>query len=199
MTNIRKIRLNIGLTQQYVAKSLHVAQSTYSQWENGKARIDSTSLNRLADLFGVSVDTLLGRDETAAKRQNIPVLGNVAAGVPSVAVEEYDGDTEELTPDMMQDEYEYFALRINGDSMQPRIMRGDVVIVRKQSDVETNDVAVVLVDGESATAKQIQKTEHGLVLISFNPSYPPRFYSWADVETLPVRILGKVVELRAKF
>ena len=83
--------------------------------------------------------------------------------------------------------------------MEPRIKDGDVVIVQKQDDCDSGDVAVVLVNGDEATVKRIKKEPEGIMLIPNNPSYEPKFYSNAEIENLPVKILGKVVELRAKF
>ena len=83
--------------------------------------------------------------------------------------------------------------------MEPKISEGDVVIVRKQSDVNSDDIAVVLVNGDEATVKRIKKRPEGLLLSPFNPSYEPMLYSNEDIAKLPVTILGRVVELRAKF
>jgi repressor LexA len=95
---------------------------------------------------------------------------------------------------------EFFGLRIKGSSMEPRIRDGDVVIVRRQEDAETSDTAVILVNGDSATVKRIKKDPDGsLWLLPNNPAYDPQHYSPAEIATLPVRIIGKVVELRGKF
>lgn len=83
--------------------------------------------------------------------------------------------------------------------MEPKISEGDVVIVRKQDDAESGNIVIATVNGDEATCKKIKKTESGLMLISTNPDYEPFIYSWEDVERIPVRILGRVVELRAKF
>ena len=107
-------------------------------------------------------------------------------------------DYEEITPEMAASG-DFFALQINGDSMEPKISDKDVVIVRKQDDCESGDIAVVLVNGEDATVKRIKKRPEGIILAPTNPQYEPMFYSNADIEKLPVTIVGKVVELRAKF
>ena len=84
--------------------------------------------------------------------------------------------------------------------MEPRMLEGDVVIVKRQDDVESGDVAIVLVNGDEATVKKIKKMDTGITLIATNTSvYEPHFYSNEEIETLPVQILGKVVELRGKF
>ena len=162
-------------------------------------------MQRLADFFGVSVDYLLGRESApdgppAPSRpgsQWIPVLGRVAAGTPIEAVEDIL-DYEEIDA-QTAGRGEHFALKIKGDSMEPRIKDGDVVIVRKQDDCESGDTAVVLVNGDEATVKRIKKEPAGLMLIPSNPAYEPKFYSKDEIAALPVKIIGKVVELRAKF
>ena len=132
------------------------------------------------------------------KGVKIPVLGFVAAGVPITAISNIE-DYEEITEDMAR-QGEYFALRIKGESMSPLIRDGNIVIVRKQAYIDTGDVAVVLVNGDEATVKEIKKTKEGITLIGWNPSaYTPKFYSKEEIEKLPVDIVGKVVESRAKF
>ena len=79
------------------------------------------------------------------------------------------------------------------------MQEGDVVIVRKQDTADTGDTVVVLVNGDSATVKKIKYGPDGITLISTNPSYDPMFYSKAEVEHLPVRVIGRVMELRAKY
>ena len=127
----------------------------------------------------------------------IPVLGRVAAGIPIEALENIE-DYEEISMDMAM-RGEHFALRISGDSMEPRILDGDVVIVKRQDVCNTGDIAVVLVNGSDATVKRIKKEPEGLILIPNNAAYEPMFYSNEQIESLPVRVLGKVVELRRKL
>ena len=100
---------------------------------------------------------------------------------------------------MLEHGEEYFALQVKGDSMQPKMDAGDVVIVRKQSDVGHGDTAIVLVNGSEATIKRVLKQEAGIMLAPNNPAYETKFYSNKEIADLPVVILGKVVELRAKF
>ncbi len=127
----------------------------------------------------------------------IPVLGKVAAGVPIEAIEDVL-DYEEITNEMASNG-DYFALKINGQSMEPKFSEGDVVIVRKQEDIECGDIAIVLVNGQDATCKKVLKYDNGISLISTNPAFSPMYYNAEQVEKIPIRIIGKVVELRAKF
>lgn len=204
MTRLRMLREASGYKQKEFATLIGVPANTYNQWETGKRAIDSTMLVRISRALQTSVDNLLG-EETVAPRTRatrIPVYGDVAAGIPIEAIVNYDSDDPddwEEIPDTMASNGAHIALRIKGDSMEPRMRTGDVVIVRLQDTIESDELAVVRVNGDEATCKRVKITAEGLFLISLNPAYEPMFYSRQEVESVPVRILGKVVELRAKF
>lgn len=199
MNNLRQARKAKGLTQSEVAHAIGLTQNGYSYWENGKAKIDKDQLLKLAELFEVSTDYLLGNTSTSySKGVRIPVLGEVAAGIPIEAMEDIV-DYEEIDAALAATG-DFFGLRIKGSSMEPRIREGDVVIVRKQDDADTGDIAVVMVNGDSATVKRIKKEPDGsLVLIPNNPAYDAQHFSPAEIADKPVHIIGKVVELRGKF
>lgn len=106
---------------------------------------------------------------------------------------------EEITPDLAKTG-EFFALQVRGDSMLPTLKDGDVVIVKKQPTVDSGDIAIVLVNGNDATVKEIKESPAGITLIGHNVAvYTPRFYSNEEIKNLPVQVLGKVVEMRRKF
>lgn len=136
-------------------------------------------------------------EELDKKGKIIPVLGDVAAGVPIEAIEDIL-DYEEIS-NVMAKTGEYFGLRIKGDSMSPRIVEGDVVIVRQQNDAENGDLVIVLVNGDSATCKRLMKYKDGISLISFNPAYEPMTFSKDEIINKPIKIIGKVVENRQKY
>ena len=195
MVNLKAIRKEAGYTQAEVAAYIGLSQPQYSAWENGKSKIDHVSLEKLAQLFNCTVDALITKPQATSVR--IPVLGDVAAGIPIEAITDIV-DFEEIDAALAATG-EFFGLRIKGDSMEPRMMEGDVVIVRKQDTAETGDTVVVLVNGDSATVKKIKYGPDGISLIPTNPVHDVQFYSAADVERLPVRVIGRVVELRAKY
>lgn len=202
---LRDLRLSRGLTLQQVADYVGLQKAAIYKYEHGLTVNPKRSLiEKLAVLFQVSPSYLLGinadeeKSDSVTKGVRIPVLGNVAAGIPITAVTDVD-EWEEI-PQSMANTGNYFALRIKGQSMEPRICNGDVVIVKQQSDVDTGDVAIVLVNGDEATVKEVKKLDTGIMLIGWNTAvYSPRFYSAKDIKSLPVRIIGKVVELRGKF
>lgn len=147
------------------------------------------------------IASVLAKDASPTAPQSacvrIPVLGDVAAGIPIEAITDIV-DYEEIDAALAATG-EFFGLRVKGDSMEPRMMDGDVVIVRKQDSAETGDTVVVLVNGDSATVKKIKYGPDGISLIPTNPVHDVQFFSAADVERLPVRVIGRVVELRAKY
>lgn len=185
--------------RQQVCDDLDLKYTTFSDWFNGNKypRIDKIEL--LANYFGIEKSDLIEekKNSSAVKGIKIPVLGYVRAGIPIEAVENIL-DYEEISLDMAS-KGEHFALSIKGDSMEPKISEGDVVIVRKQDIVENGELAVVLVNGNDATVKKFYMNENGVSLISTNSAYDPFYYTKEQVDTLPVRVIGKVVELRAKF
>lgn len=188
------------LQQKELADAIGVNESSVGKWLLRKAMPRMGTIQKLADYFEVPKSYFLeeGRKDPVRKGNRIPVLGRVAAGIPIEAVQDIE-DYEDI-PASWGDPREYFALKIQGHSMEPRIWDGDTVIVQKLSDAASDSVAVVLVDGEEATVKQIKKSEDGMTLIGWNPAvYPPKFYTWAEVEKLPVQILGLVREVRGKI
>ena len=197
MNNLRIARKAKNLTQQDVAEAINISQGSYSSWETGRTKIDARSIQRLAELFDVSTDYLLGNTNIAANRIKIPVVGTVAAGLPCFAEEDIL-DYEEVTPEMAA-RGELFGLRVKGASMEPQIMDGDVVIVRRQNDAENGDTVVAKVNGNEATVKRLKKSPGLLTLVPANPTFDPMFFNEEQVTTLPVQIIGKVIELRRKF
>lgn len=196
---LRALRQQREMTQAEVAQELYISQAAYSKYEVGTSSPNPETLAKLAGVLGVSVDYLVGSDDRQDRPGyiRVPVLGRVAAGIPIDAIEEII-DWEDISTAAAGDG-EYFGLQIKGHSMEPRISDGDTVIVRRQPDVDSGDIAVVLVNGDDATVKRIKKSPQGVTLIPSNPAYEPMYYSNEEIESLPVQILGRVVELRAKF
>ena len=196
MNIIKELRLKNGYSQRRLAQLCSVHQTAVSQWETGRTVPDSDSLVVLSQVFGVSVDTLLGNTEKNEKIL-IPVLGYVKAGIPAEAVENVI-EFEEISSELAG-RGEYFGLKISGDSMFPMLHSGDTVIVRRQPDAESGDIAVVHVNNEDAVVKKLIKKDTSIALVSENSYYEPMIFSKEEVASLPVTVIGKVVELRRKF
>ena len=196
--NIKRNRERLGLSQEALAKKIGVSQQAVDRWENAGVIPRNKAVNELMNVFGLSRDTLFGDSMPSNKGVKIPVLGRVVAGVPIDAVQEIL-DYEEITPEMAATG-EYFALQVKGASMEPTLRDGDIVIVKKQPTVDSGDIAIVLVNGNDATVKEIKESPAGITLIGHNAAiYTPQFYSNKEIQSLPVQIIGKVVEMRRKF
>lgn len=131
------------------------------------------------------------------KGVKINVLGRVAAGIPIEAVTDII-DTEEISEELAKSG-EFFGLQIHGDSMEPRMYEGDVVIVRQQDDAESGDIVIAMINGNDATCKRLMKYAGGISLLSLNSKYEPMMFTEKDIVEKPVRIIGKVIELRGKL
>lgn len=186
-----------------IAEKLNLSPATISRYNNGKMLPKLATLYQAADILNVSPEWLMGISDNKSishiksKAVKIPVLGTVVAGIPLEAIENII-DYEEISVEMAR-QGEYFALKVKGDSMEPKISAGDVVIVRKQEDVDSGDLAIILANGNEATIKKVMKFNGGINLVPNNPAYEVMTYTNEQIESLPVNILGKVVELRAKF
>ena len=200
---LRELRKQINKNQTQMGKMLGVAQNTISCWENGVVDIDTESLKKLADYFGCTVDYILYREETnllplretLSAGSKIPVLGKVPAGIPIEAVQDII-DEIELSEKLSADSHDYFALLVSGNSMYPEYMDGDIVIVRKQDTAETGDDVVAYVNGNDATLKRLVRSMRGITLRPLNPEFEPRTFTNEEIESIPVRIAGIVVEQR---
>ena len=161
----------------------------------------SDRLDRIAEYFNVSREYLLGEVETQKEQPSlgvrIPLYDRVAAGLPISATDNIVGQ-EEISKTLAA-KGEYFALRIKGDSMSPYIMDKDVVICQRQSDAESGDIVIVLINGCDGVCKRLKKFPKGISLISINQTYEPMVFTHAEIDTQPVRILGKVVEIRREI
>ena len=204
ITRIEKMLNEQGIKMSTMLADLDIPSSTFSTWKKKGSDPDLKSVIKLANYLGVSMDYILtGETGNIQKIElddepiQIRVLGKVAAGIPIEAVEDVIG--EETISKKMAETGDYFGLRISGDSMEPTIHHGSIVIVRQQDDVENGDIAIVIVNGEDATCKKIEKFENGIMLVPINKAYEEKFYTNEEIEKLPVRIIGKVVESRTKF
>lgn len=201
---LKRLREEKGLTQKDLAEKLLLTPKAISFYELGSREPSGDALIRMAHILGTTTDYLLGNsttkeaDQKVGRGVRIPVLGRVVAGIPIEAVEEVL-DYEEITPELAATG-EFFALQVRGDSMEPTLRDGDVVIVKKQPTVDSGDIAIVLVNGNDATVKEIKESPSGITLIGHNVAvYTPQFYSNKEIQNLPVQIIGKVVEMRRKF
>lgn len=206
---IKSLRIEKEWTQDYVCKKLNISSGALSRYETGMYEPKSLELVKdFANLFGVSTDYLLGKcDSKNDNKSNVfpiadspisvPVLGKISAGLPLLATENIEG--YEFAPSSyIKKGFDYFYLRVNGDSMNIKFADGDIVLVQKQDELENDEIGVILVDGQDATVKKY-KFENGLVILSpmsTNPEHVVQIYNPKDVS---IKIVGKVVSYQGKI
>lgn len=187
------------ISRKEIADFLQVHETTIKRYEDGNTKkLPTDRLEKIAKYLNTSIEYLMGwEEEQKPQGVKIPVLGTVPAGIPISAVEDML-DYEEI-PKSWENQGEFFGLKIKGDSMLPILTDGDIVIVRKQSTADNGDTVIAMVNGDDATCKRYERSNNGIMLIPNNSSYTPTFYTNEEIASLPVTIIGKVVELRRKF
>lgn len=187
---------------------LGISKNVFTDWKSGKNKSYHKHLPKIADFFGVTVDYLLGKAEIPSPAQKmpagevifldkqkirlVPLYENVSAGFGAYA---NDCIVDYIPTVIMSDSEasETIAIKVQGDSMFPKIEEGDTIIVRKQDSVDSGSVAVVLLDGEEGLVKKITYGQDWIELHSFNPMYPPRRFEGADI--LRLRVVGLVKQV----
>ena len=192
---IKVLREKNGLTLEQVGSAVGVGKSTVRKWETGIiANMRRDKIAALARVLHTTPAYLMGWEEDQVtnlykiETRRFPLLGSIACGVPIFADEEQELYVEAGT-DLDAD----FCLRARGDSMTgARIHDGDVVFIRKQSDVDNGEIAAVIVDDE-ATLKRVYyyREKNKLILQAENPAVEPLVYVDEELDT--IRILGKAV------
>lgn len=190
---IKMLREAARLSQDDLSKAAHVSRQNIYKYEKGiVTNIPSDKIERIAEKLGVTGPYLLGwEDKPSDAPVEIPVLGQVAAGKPIIATEYIEGYEE--IPRKLASTGDFFALRIHGDSMSPKIEDGDIVIVKRQNTAEDGKIVIALVeDNEAAVCKRLKIYDKNMALWSINPNYSP-------ISATPknqIKIIGEVVQIR---
>ena len=200
----------IGTSRSYI----HMLEKNINPSTNKPISPSIETLKSLANAMNMDLELLLKQlnneqdiyiDENEYKKQFINpsssavvfVYGTIPAGIPMECIEDII-DTEEISADMLKGGKQYFGLKIKGNSMYPDYLDGDTIILEKIDDCESGDECCVMVNGSDGTFKKVIKNENGIILQPLNSEYQPMFYTNEQIKSLPVKIIGKVVELRRK-
>lgn len=207
---LKKIRKSKDLSLRQVDYKSDVSFSHLSMIENGSRKPSPLTLKELAKIYNLDyIDLyekagyldLAEKERLGTKNPSssavVFVYGTIPAGIPMECIEDII-DTEEISADMLKGDKQYFGLKIKGNSMFPDYLDGDTIILEKTDDCESGDECCVMVNGADGTFKKVIKNENGIILQPLNSEYQPMFYTNEQIKLLPVKIIGKVVELRRK-
>ncbi len=201
MNNIRLLRKKSNIRQIELCKKLDITQSALSGWENEKFEPDISSLKKMSDIFGVSIDYLLGHSEYSnlpdEKGIFIPLLKDFHNTMNSEFSDEFLN--YEIIKSSLAIQGEHFAFFVPDSSMEPRFYQGDVLIMRKQHTLSSGEIGLVQIQDQDVTIKKVLTHDHGIFLTPFNHNGSIEFFTHDEVDSLPVLILGKVVELRGRL
>lgn len=209
---IKEYRTNNKISQRAFASRtslspsyINTLEKIYNPKTGNPYSVTTDVANEIAKAMNMSIEELLSKingnqEFTINSSQSsavVLVYGTIPAGIPMECIEDII-DTEEISADMLKGDKQYFGLKIKGNSMYPDYLDGDTIILEKVDDCESGQDCVVMVNGNDGTFKRVFKNETGIILQPLNSEYQPLIYTNEQIKSLPVRVIGKVVELRRK-
>lgn len=194
---LKECRENRGWTVRELADMISTSAASISRYENGIHGAGRQAIEDLAKLFNVNPAWLMGADvekylDDVQPCKKIPVVGTIAAGLPLLADEHIEGYEW-----VGEKEHIDFCLRVKGDSMiGARILDGDLVFIRRQPEVESGEIAAVMINGEEATLKRVYIINGNIILHAENPEYKDLVFGKKDKKD--VRIIGKAMYFKSE-
>ena len=196
---IKSLRKSKGLTQEELGNMIGVKKAAVQKWESGMVQnLKRNTIKQLSDIFEVSPASFIDNDDPIEsnatilpqeKIRMIPVYESVSAGFGSYA-DNYILEYIPLFISSDEEAHNTLCIKVQGNSMYPKIEDGDSIQVLKQDWCESGQVAIVLIDGENAVVKKVEYDKSSITLLSFNPEYAPRVFKGAERDRL--KILGIV-------
>lgn len=199
---LKEARTAKNFTQKQLGNIIGARHNSISNWEHDLNFPDAATIDVICRTLSISASYLISGSDCSGLEnfenihrlnpQRIPILGEIACGMPIYCNREYENYIE-TDSDIHAD----FALIAKGDSMiNARIHDGDAVFIRTQPTVENGEIAAVCIDDE-ATLKRVYISGDTVTLIAENPSYPPIVYNLADSQN--IRILGKAIAFQSRL
>lgn len=192
------------ITSAKMLSDLGLGKNQLTYWKN-KGNIPKwDTLENIAKYLNVSTNYLLGKTDIkkdppvampVGDLVALKIIASVRAGYGGTAIATWDGEYENI-PEFMLRGYpqeECVLFRVKGDSMYPRLLDGDLIVVHVQSSVDSGDIAIVIYNGNEGTVKKVNYItgEDWLELIPNNPEYPTKRIEGIDLEEC--HVYGKVI------
>lgn len=204
-TTLRELRTVNKLSQAQIAYKLGIERSTVAHWESGKSSPNYEVISKLADIFGVSVDFLVGKTTVpfaelttnfTFMKHSVPVYGRIPAGTPFEAIEERMEDLD--IPNRFAKKKDLFGLKIEGESMNKIIPNGSIGLFEKCDTLETGEIGAIIVNGEDAQVKKFHRLTDSVLLepVSHDNSFVPIIIKDGETE---VKVIGKLLWVSIDF
>lgn len=199
-----------NMKQVDLVKKTGLDKTLINKYLAGIMKAKQDKLTILADALNVNEVWLMGYDVPMERNLNtktdkfgnpvvsLPILGIVKAGYDYLAHENWIG-TIDVETSLVGDGSNFFCLKVKGNSMSPLIIEDDIVVVRKQDDFENGDIVVAIINGDEATIKKGKKNDSSILLQPFNNNYEPLIFTYDEMKTIPVTIVGIVKQLKREF
>ncbi len=208
-TNLKHLRIQSGMTQEELAKKMDKDYSTIGKWELGQRSPIMTDVIKIADIFQVSLEKLIGSSMIYDNAEvvdidsdivKIPVYGTIKAGIPIESQSDII-DYIDIPKEWTRGDKKFYALKISGDSMYPKYSEDDIVIFEQNDDKElyNGKDCAVMINGTESTFKKVLLNEQGIVLQPYNTAYDIMMYSNEQIEQLPIKVVGIAREKRTKL
>lgn len=208
-TNLKHLRIQSGMTQEELAKKMDKDYSTIGKWELGQRSPIMTDVIKIADIFQVSLEKLIGSSmiydnaevvDVDSNIVKIPVYGTIKAGIP-IESQSNIIDYIDIPKEWTRGDKKFYALKISGDSMFPKYSENDIVIFEQNDDKElyNGKDCAVMINGTESTFKKVLLNDQGIVLQPYNTAYDIMMYSNEQIEQLPIKVVGIAREKRTKL
>lgn len=188
--NISLLAKKSGLSRQYI----------YQILQDKIKSISTDTYRSLCNALNKPLYDNIENVKITKTTTKIPVYSTIPAGVPTEMIDDsFIDNYEEIDSEMLRSGSKYFGLIVKGDSMSPEFRNGDILILKQTPTCENGDFCAVSINCTECTFKKVIKEQNGIVLQPLNPSYTPQFFTNEQIESLPITILGKVIETRRSY
>ena len=213
---IKELREDRHMSQEELAlKTGYTSRTSIAKIEAGKIDLPQSKIVLFAKALDTTASYLMGWEESDKSETAIPdnfdiitisekdfamipVVGTISAGIGCLAEQHFDERELVYLPDLKGTKLkDYFYLKVQGDSMYPMLVEGDLALIRKQTSVDSGSYAAVMIDSQEGVLKKVIYGSDWIELQSVNPMYPPRRFEGKDVTR--ISIVGLVKQIKRDF
>lgn len=205
--NLNRLFNEKNINREQISKDLNIGYSTLSNWLLGYNAPKMDKIQKIAEYLNVNITDIITKNNINYKDVDydiidendnfirMPIIGSVPAGIPIEAIESYDGELMVPMSHLKGSRSDYILITVKGDSMYPKYLDGDIILVRKNPSPDSGKDCIVFVNDEDATLKTFYKDKKGITLKPINPMYKEMHFTPEEVNSNNIRVLGVAVSL----